>query len=164
MSSPRMRWLLILPVLLATSGCNLLYRMDIQQGNVITQEMVSKLKPDMTRSQVRFVLGTALIEDPFRPNRWDYYYSMRHGVTGAVQQRRLTVYFDGDRLTRVEGDVVPPEMKAEGEIMKLTPTELIPTPFNTEPSDKPAPSAPTDASLPGTQTEPAQPTPARPTP
>jgi outer membrane protein assembly factor BamE len=81
------------------------YRIDIQQGNVVTQEMVAKLKPGMTRQQVRFVMGTPPIVDPFHADRWDYvYYLNKRGE--IVEQRRLVLYFDGDLLKRVEGDVV----------------------------------------------------------
>ncbi|MDV6345152.1 outer membrane protein assembly factor BamE [Nitrosomonas sp. Is37] len=79
------------------------YKIDIQQGNVVTQEMVEKLKPGMTRSQVRFVLGTPLITDVFHNNRWDYfYYFAPRGVLS--EKRKLTVIFDGDRLSHIEGD------------------------------------------------------------
>lgn len=82
------------------------YKMDIQQGNYVTQQMVAKLKPGMTRSQVRFILGTPLIVDMFRTNRWDYVYiyEKRGQVT---EQRKITVIFEDDKLARVEGDVVP---------------------------------------------------------
>jgi outer membrane protein assembly factor BamE len=77
----------------------------LQQGNVVEQEAVAKLKPGMTRAQVRFLLGTPLIVDPFRENRWDYVYT--HKRQGEpLRQRRLTVIFDGDQLVRLEGDVV----------------------------------------------------------
>jgi outer membrane protein assembly factor BamE len=82
------------------------YRMDIQQGNVITQEMVSKLKPGMTRQQVRFVMGTPPIADAFHHDRWDYvYYLNKRGQ--VVEHRRLVLLFEGDTLKRIEGDVVP---------------------------------------------------------
>lgn len=82
------------------------YRMDVQQGNVVTQDMVSKLKPGMTRQQVRFVMGTPPIVDAFRTDRWDYVY--RYQKAGVVsEQRRITLLFDGDLLKRIEGDVVP---------------------------------------------------------
>ena len=100
-----MRLLVALPMLLA--GCMLVpLKIDIQQGNYIDQAMVSKLKPEMTRLQVRFVLGTPLIADPFHPYRWDYVY-----LTGKANdvraQHHVTVVFDGDKLARVEGDLVP---------------------------------------------------------
>lgn len=98
-----------LPTLLAAAlltACMPVYRMDIQQGNVVTQEMVSKLQKGMSREQVRFALGTPLIADPFHPDRWDYVY--RFSRRGQLQeQRKLTVVFENDRLARLEGDVVP---------------------------------------------------------
>lgn len=100
-------------VLLLITGCSsvpsvpsvpsVLYKIDVQQGNVITQEMVDKLKPGMTRSQVRFVLGTALIGDVFHKNRWDYVYRLvQHG--NLVDEYKLTVFFEDDKLVRTEGD------------------------------------------------------------
>ena len=85
---------------LLLSGCFLRpFKIDVQQGNFIDQEAVSKLKPEMTRSQVRFLLGTPLITDPFHPERWDYYYVDRKGGKVKASQR-LTLYFDGDKLKR----------------------------------------------------------------
>lgn len=82
------------------------YKIDVQQGNVVTQEMVSKLKAGMTKSQVRYVLGTPLLMDIFHANRWDYVY--RYVKAGRLtEERRLTLFFDGDKLQRVTGDVVP---------------------------------------------------------
>ncbi|HQU61950.1 MAG: outer membrane protein assembly factor BamE [Nitrosomonas sp.] len=87
------------------AGCSLaprlLYKIDVQQGNVLTDEMLEKLRPGMTRSQVRFVLGSPLIVDPFRNNRWDYAYIQRIRG-GLVEQKKLTVYFEDDRLVRTE--------------------------------------------------------------
>ena len=98
---------LLLPLLLA--GCFLVpHKIEMQQGNYVDQEMVSKLRPGMSRSQVRFILGTPLISDPFHPDRWDYVYLT--GKAGDVERERaLTVIFEGDSLARVEGDVVPEE-------------------------------------------------------
>jgi outer membrane protein assembly factor BamE len=99
---------LLLPPLLA--ACNPLralsvYRMEIQQGNYLTQEMVSKLQAGMTRDQVRFVLGTPLLVDIFHDNRWDYVYRRQRADSREVEERRLSVFFDNDRLVRIEGDV-----------------------------------------------------------
>lgn len=81
------------------------HRIDIQQGNAVTQAMLDKLKPGMTPSQVRFIMGTPLIVDPFRANRWDYVYRLEKG--GKLEQaRRITVIFENDRLKALEGDVV----------------------------------------------------------
>jgi outer membrane protein assembly factor BamE len=82
------------------------YKINVQQGNVVTQDMLAKLKPGMTHSQVRYVMGTPMIADPFHPNRWDYVYMFsKHG--GKPQERRITIVFDKDRLAHIEGDVVP---------------------------------------------------------
>lgn len=102
-----MRFLLILSLLL--SGCMLTaHKIEMQQGNYVDQEMIGKLRPEMTRSQVRFVLGTPLVADVFHPHRWDYIYLL--GKAGDVKrQRRITLVFDGDSLKRIEGDVNPGE-------------------------------------------------------
>ena len=99
------------------------YRIDIQQGNYITQDMVSQLKPGMSKDQVRFILGTPLIVDPFRPDRWDYIYSMQHGFK-KPEMRRLLVHFVDGKLNRLEGDVVPAPEKpaAEKPAMPAVPT------------------------------------------
>ena len=81
------------------------YKIDVQQGNYVTQDMVAKLKPGMSRSQVRFALGTPLIVDPFHADRWDYVYAL-HKKGELVEQRLVTVVFRGDVLERIEGDVV----------------------------------------------------------
>jgi outer membrane protein assembly factor BamE len=82
------------------------YKMDVQQGNVVTQEMVEKLRPGMTPSQVRFILGTPLVVDAFHKDRWDYVY--RFSKAGTLQEsRRIVIVFKDDKLARIEGDVVP---------------------------------------------------------
>ena len=115
-----MRKIIVLLVLLVFAGCRQVpaipvptfispYQIDIQQGNVVTQEMVAKLKPGMTRAQVRFVLGSPLIVDAFRTDRWDYMY-MYQKQGKPVERRNLTVIFEDDKLLRLEGDVttLPP--------------------------------------------------------
>lgn len=82
------------------------YRMEIQQGNYVSQEMVSQLRPGMTREQVRFILGTPLVTDIFHADRWDYVY-FRDVQGGAKELRRIAVLFEDGRLARVVGDVVP---------------------------------------------------------
>ena len=81
------------------------YRIDVRQGNFVTQEMVAQLKPGLTRDQVRFILGSPLVADMFHNDRWDYVYRFRHGRE-EVQQRTMTVFFVDNKLTRVAGDVV----------------------------------------------------------
>jgi outer membrane protein assembly factor BamE len=87
------------------------YRMVIQQGNFISQEMVTQLKPGMTKEQVRFVLGTPLVTDIFHADRWDYVF-YRELQGGKREQRNLSVIFEKDRLARVIGDLMAPEGQA----------------------------------------------------
>lgn len=97
----------LVPLLAACSVTDRLspYRIDVRQGNLVTQEMVAVLKPGMTKDQVRFALGTPLVVDVFHADRWDYIYRFQPG-RGELQSRRLTVFFDDGRLARLEGDVV----------------------------------------------------------
>jgi outer membrane protein assembly factor BamE len=99
--------LLLLPWLAACNPLSVfsVYRMEIQQGNYLTQEMVSQLQAGMTRDQVRFVLGTPLLTDIFHDNRWDYVFRRQRANSREVEERRLSVFFENDRLVRVEGDV-----------------------------------------------------------
>lgn len=97
---------------LALSACSYVprivteYRIDVQQGNVVDQEMVAQLKPGQTRDQVRFILGSPLLTDVFHTDRWDYLYSFQNGRTGVLEKRRLTVFFNKEgRLERASGDV-----------------------------------------------------------
>jgi outer membrane protein assembly factor BamE len=84
------------------------YRVDIQQGNVIDQAMVDKLEPGMTRAKVKFIMGTPLLVDPFHSNRWEYIYSNEPGSGGRVQ-RHVALFFKDDKLTHVEGNITPAE-------------------------------------------------------
>ena len=81
------------------------YRMEIQQGNFVSQEMVAQLKPGMTKEQVRFILGTPMVSDIFHPDRWDYVF-WRETSNGKREQRKLTVLFENGELARLDGDVV----------------------------------------------------------
>src|SRR5690242_17726048 len=98
--------ILTLVALLLLAGCSsvpsLPYKIEVQQGNVITQEMVDKLKPGMTKAQVRFALGSPMISDPFHENRWDYIYRLEQAGR-LVEQRNLTVFFEDDKLARLGG-------------------------------------------------------------
>jgi len=94
------------------SGCSSVprlvteYRIDVQQGNVLTQEMVSQLRPGLSKDQVRFILGTPILTDMFHADRWDYIYRLQKGG-GEVETRKFSVFFDADaKLLRVAGDVV----------------------------------------------------------
>jgi len=105
----------LLPVLLLVAGCGFVpripgvapYRIDIQQGNFISQDMVANLKPGMSKEQVRLALGTPLLTDIFHADRWDYIYWREDGATGKREERKLVVHFKDDKLVRLDGDVVP---------------------------------------------------------
>ena len=109
----RTRLIILLSLLvptLALSGCNNIgfpgvYLINIDQGNIVDQEMVDQLKPEMTRRQVRFLLGTPIVEDTFNNDRWDYIRLVRRG-NDTLLRRRLTVVFENDVLVDVEGDLV----------------------------------------------------------
>ncbi|MFN2289204.1 MAG: outer membrane protein assembly factor BamE [Chromatocurvus sp.] len=103
-----MRVLTISLLLITLSACGVIgfpgvYKINVEQGNIITQEDVDKLEQGMTRRQVRFILGTPLIEDTFNRDRWDYHYKLKRGDE-VLSEREFTVFFDGDRLESVEGD------------------------------------------------------------
>ncbi len=106
-----MRYIFILLALLCVSCGTALptikpYKLDVQQGNVVTSKMLLQLRPGMTKSQVRFIMGTPLIQDSFHGNRWDYVYQMREA--GKIkEQRRVILDFENELLKSVRGDVIP---------------------------------------------------------
>lgn len=106
-----MRYLFILLAFLCVSCGTALpsikpYKLDVQQGNVVTSKMLLQLRPGMTKSQVRFIMGTPLIQDSFHGNRWDYVYQMREGGK-LKEQRRVIMDFENELLKSVRGDVIP---------------------------------------------------------
>lgn len=84
------------------------HKLTVYQGNVITQDMVKKLQPGMTKSQVRLIMGTPLLEDPFHPERWDYNYTVTRN-SKLMEQKNVTVFFENDVFSKVEGEALPPE-------------------------------------------------------
>ena len=84
------------------------YRIDIVQGNAITKEQMALIKPGLTRLQVRDILGTPLLADPFHANRWDYIFTLRRPGTEA-QRRSVVVHFDGDAVKSVDAPDLPSE-------------------------------------------------------
>ena len=84
----------------AAAGC--VYRINIQQGNFLDQAAVEQIKPGMTRSQVRYLLGTPMVADSFNKERWDYIYYLKKGRSLHADSRRVTVYFDGDKVARLD--------------------------------------------------------------
>jgi outer membrane protein assembly factor BamE len=85
---------------LLLSAC--VYRINIQQGNFLDQAAVEQVKPGMTRSQVRYLLGTPMVADSFNKERWDYIYYLKKGRTRHIDSRRVTVYFDGEKVARLD--------------------------------------------------------------
>lgn len=114
------------PLLLASGGCSMLpslpslqsgdsflgvitpYRMDIVQGNVVTQEQAAKVKPGMSRAQVRDILGSPMLTDIFHADRWDYVFTIKRQGT-EPQRRDVVVFFQGDQLERLEATDLPTE-------------------------------------------------------
>ncbi len=106
-----LRYLVILLAIICASCGTALpsikpYKLDVQQGNVVTSKMLLQLRPGMTQSQVRFIMGTPLIQDSFHGKRWDYVYQMRESGK-IIEQRRVILDFENDLLKTVRGDVVP---------------------------------------------------------
>ena len=95
-------------LLLVFLGAGCVYRMDVQQGNLLDVEQVEQVEVGMTRSQVRFLLGTPMVIDSFDADRWDYIYSLRRGHERQVTRRHLVVWFDGDKVTRIEEPIPLP--------------------------------------------------------
>ena len=92
------------------------YVPDIVQGNFVSSEQYSKLKLGMTREQVRQILGTPLLADYFHANRWDYVFEFKRNGQVVGKDRRITLFFDGDKLVKFEGDALPTDVELVAEI------------------------------------------------
>ena len=101
-----MRVLIALTLAVALSGCGLLYKQSVQQGNLLEIDQVDALKPGMTKRQVMLVLGTPAVQSPFHENRWDYVSSFKDD-DGVIDLKRLSVVFEDNVLVRIEGDYEP---------------------------------------------------------
>ena len=126
---PVLSFVLLLGVLLFGTACSKVplgvYRVDVQQGNVLSEDMLAELSPGMEKRKVRFLLGTPILVDTFNQDRWDYIYTYSRG-TGRVEQRLVTLFFEDDRLERIEGDVHRSAGRREvtrGETLVLVPEE-----------------------------------------
>jgi outer membrane protein assembly factor BamE len=114
------------------------YKMPIQQGNLVTSKMMMQLKPGMTKTQVRFVMGTPLINDSFHKDQWDYFYQMEKD--GAIiEKRRVILMFEKDLLAKVKGDVIPANANTNKnedrqEIVPIKSSEPNPNPAQKEKS------------------------------
>ena len=102
-----MRFLVLAAACALIAGCAFPYKIDVQQGNYVTQDAVAKLKTGMTKTEVRAALGTPLLSDVFHANRWDFYFSQVKG--GKPQEGKLfSVFFQDDKLVSFTGTVHPP--------------------------------------------------------
>lgn len=102
------------------------YRIEIQQGNFVTQEMVAQLKAGMTKDQVRFILGTPLVSDIFHADRWDYMFTRQRASSRELEHRRITVFFEDGKLKRIEGDVVAAGTSAQSDSATQAPARAQP--------------------------------------
>lgn len=122
--------LFVLVVASLESGCGAKlpsvkpFKMEVQQGNVVTSKMLLQLRPGMTRSQVRYIMGTPLVVDSFRDNRWDYFYELRKEGK-VVEKRRVILDFDKDSLVSVRGDVIPSAENPEVKTIAETPQKKV---------------------------------------
>ncbi len=110
--------LTIIVLLLFTSACKILYVPDIQQGNVITNKMLEQLKIGMNQKQVKFILGTPLVKDPFHKDRWDYFYSYKNNKNNTFKKSRVTVFFENGKMVTL--DVVPKRTKENAADYEIT--------------------------------------------
>ena len=91
-------------VLLLYSAC--VYRIDIQQGNLLEESLIEQVEVGMTRSQVQFLLGTPMVSDSFHRNRWDYTYYLKRGRSRDVERRWFIVFFQEDTVVRMDRDAI----------------------------------------------------------
>lgn len=90
-------------VCLAVGGC--IYRMPVQQGNFLEDKEINQITVGMTRTQVRYLLGTPMVADPFENKRWDYVYTLKQGVINRAERRHFVVFFEDDKVARLEHTV-----------------------------------------------------------
>lgn len=109
----------------------LMHRPDVQQGNIVTQEMVDQLRPGMARRQVKYIMGTPILVDVFHQDRWEYIYSMTEG-RGPRTQKQISLHFADDKLISIEGDYRPQPPGAAAP----PPKEIIVTVPDYEPEEK----------------------------
>lgn len=124
-ASPVALSLALLASAVVLGGC--IYRPNIQQGNLLSAEEVDKVTVGMTRSQVRYLLGTPMVSDPFAPHRWDYVYRLTHGRPRRTDSAHFIVRFEGDTVVAVE-KVDAPEPRIEEGVSPVTPPVAGTTP------------------------------------
>ena len=125
--------LLLLTLTLSLVGC---YKQEIRQGNYIDDDMISKVKVGMTFAQVQFVMGPAMVKDPFHPNRWDYVRYVNPNNGDPIQNWHVIMYFDGGKLTKIDQ---PPVQNKQEQLQLPTVKDASELPADQEgnPSDKP---------------------------
>ena len=127
----RMKKLLIITTCIASlslaacSRYHLIHKIDVQQGNVITQEDVNQLEPGMNRRQVQFIMGSPMVADVFHQDRWDYIYMLEPGY-GERTQERVTLFFENDELARISGTLRPDEAGAAANTRPQQVTLVVP--------------------------------------
>lgn len=114
------KYLLWLVLFFGLTGCVIspFYRPDIQQGNIITDTMISQLRPGLTKNQVRYVMGTPVLEQNFNLDRWDYVYFFQPGNKKLpAEQRQVSLYFKNDQLDRIVGTGIATPVPQQGRIL-----------------------------------------------
>jgi len=107
-----------------TAVPEVIHKITIQQGNIVNQAMVNKLRPGMGKRQVRFIMGSPMLNDTFHENRWDYLYRIHRSTHAPTDKTRVTLFFENDKLARIEGDMRP--LKDESVKKK---TEVVEVPY-----------------------------------
>jgi len=139
----RFSYLILLLVAGLAAGCNIVYKQDIQQGNILDKEDVEKLRTGMTKRQVLNLLGSPSIDDPFHHDRWDYVAT--YAPRGANMDRtRLTLRFEQDALASIEGDYLDSVNIAKRAIDEIQSGQEAPV-LPTEPTPAPQPQPPVPA-------------------
>ncbi len=131
---------MLLPLLAAlpfAGGC--VYRMPVQQGNYLDARQVDQVRVGMTRAQVRFLLGTPMLPPGFDNDRWDYLYTLQLRTLKRPERQRLTVYFEGDKVARIENAGAPTQVPADTEPAATAPVEASPAGPAAAPATPPAP-------------------------
>lgn len=101
------KFLLVAALAFSTAGCGILYKQPIYQGNLLEKAAVDQLQAGQSKQQVQALLGTPSIADPFHADRWDYTASERTNRRGTTEIKNLTLYFDGNSLSKWEGEYFP---------------------------------------------------------
>lgn len=130
MRETRIVMLVVLSLALSACAGFGVHKIDIQQGNLVTQEQMGKVKTGMSRQDVKNLLGTPLLQDVFNANRWDYFFSDERGKYGPfgrdTQKFKVTVMFADDKVAKIEGNASPTEIFTGGGEKRVVPTTLPP--------------------------------------